>query len=68
MEFGFKPAATRFEQVRYLESRHVEIALTCSNLVAGRFAAGLSQTPLRDPGRRQVLGWSQTCHRPASSC
>ena len=30
-------------------------------LVADRFAAGLSQIPLRYPGRRQVRGWSQTC-------
>jgi len=40
--------------------RHVEIARTCSNLVADRFAAGLSQIPLRYPGRRQVRSWWKT--------
>jgi len=56
-------SATGFEQVRAIS--------TCqdsSNLAADRFAAGLSQIPLRYPGRRQVRGWSQTCRRPASSC
>ena len=47
---------------------HVEIARTWSNLVADRFAAGLSQILLRYPGRRKVRGWSQTCRRPNSSC
>jgi len=53
---GLRPGSSRFEL-----SRHVEIARTCSNLVADRFAAGLNQIPLRYPGRRQVRGWSQTC-------
>jgi len=55
MEFGFEPVC---EQVglrpgssRFELSRHVEIARTCSNLVADWFAAGLSQIPLRYPGR-----------------
>jgi len=32
-----------------------------SNLVAGRFTAGLSQIPLRYSGRRLLRGWLQTC-------
>jgi len=36
------------------------LARTCSNLVADRFAAGLSQIPLRYPGRRQVRSWWKT--------
>ena len=39
---GLRPRSSRFEL-----SRHAEIARTCSNLVADRFAAGLSQIPLR---------------------
>jgi len=59
MEFGFEPVC---DQIRAIS--------TCrdsSNLVSDRFAAGLSQIPLRYPGRRQVRGWSQTCRRRASS-
>jgi len=44
---GLRPGSYKFEL-----SRHVKIARTCSNLVTDRFAAGLSQVPLRYPGRR----------------
>jgi len=45
MEFGIEPVC---DQVRAI-----------SNLVADSFAAGLSQIPLRYPGRRQVRGYHQ---------
>jgi len=46
MEFGFGPVC---DQVRAIST-----CLDSSNLVADRFAAGLSQIPLRYPDRKQV--------------
>jgi len=58
MEFGFEPVC---DQVRASQAISTcRNSLTCSNLVADRFAAGLRQIPLRYPGRRQVQSWSQT--------
>jgi len=39
MEFGLDRAAANRSATRFELSRHVEIARTCSNLVADRFAA-----------------------------
>jgi len=60
MEFGLDQLRTglRLGSSRFQLSRHVEIARTCSNLVADRFEAKFN---LRYPGRRQVRSWSQTC-------
>ena len=59
MEFGFEPVCDQVPAgSSYID---VKIARTCSNLVADRFAAGLSQIPLRylvadrsEAGRRHV--------------
>jgi len=55
LQTGLRPGSTRFEL-----SRHVEIARTCSNLVADRFEAKF-EIPLRylvtdrsEAGRRPV--------------
>jgi len=50
MEFGFEAVC---DQVRVILTWR-----DSSNLVADRFAAGLSHIPLHYPGRRQVRGWS----------
>jgi len=43
MEFAFEP-----------RSSYLDMSRTCSNLVEDQFAVGLSQIPLRYPGRRHV--------------
>ena len=48
MEFSFEPVC---DQVRAGSSY--------LDMVADRFAAGLSQNSLRYPGRRQVRSWSR---------
>jgi len=39
---------------------HILPIVTPAPRIADRFTAGLSQIPLRYPGRRQVQSWSQT--------
>jgi len=53
---GLRPDSSRFEL-----SRHVEIARTCSNLVADRFEAKFHYAIL-------VVDISEAGRRPASSC
>jgi len=50
-----------------VESQHVEIARTCSNLVADWFAVGLSQIPLCYPARRPAVSWNLAYHALSSS-
>jgi len=59
---GLRPGSIRFEL-----SRYVEIARTCSILVEDRFAAGLSQIPLRYPGRRHAASWNLALFALSSS-
>jgi len=54
---GLRPGPSSLEL-----SRHVEIARTCSNLVAERFEDKFHYA-IGYPGRRQVRSWSQTCPR-----
>jgi len=68
MEFGFEPVCDQLRAISTCRDSSNLLGQDSSNLVADQFAAGLSQIPLCYPGRRQVRVWSQTCHRPASSC
>jgi len=56
---GLRPGSSRFE-------RAVSTCRDISNLVADRFAAGLSQIPLRysgrKPGRRPAASWNLAYH------
>jgi len=51
-----RPASSRFEL-----SRHVEIARTCSNLVADRLEARFHYAIWSQTGSKLVRRWSQTC-------
>jgi len=68
MEFGLDQLRTGLRAcLRYLDIRD---SSNSSNLVADRFAAGLSEIPLRYPGRRPgrrlVASWNLAYH--ALSC
>jgi len=62
---GLRPGSSRFEL-----SRHVEIARTCSNMVADRFKAKFGiplRYPGRRPGRRPAASWNLAYHALSSS-
>jgi len=56
-----------FEQDSVMEFGLDQLQWVCSNLVADRFTTGLSQIPLRYPGRRLATSWNLAYHALSSS-